>query len=158
MLEELQKLLAKRGIRFDYKDQRIMCFPHVINICCQHVIEKFTNIKLSESFDEFVAGELACRIQDQTFDDAIDRDPIALGRNIVRAIRNSGQRREAFQKHITEGNERKWFEVPQLQLLRDVKTRWDSVYSMISRLRALKPVRVQPYSILFMSHAYRNRP
>ena len=31
-------------------------------------------------------------------------------------------------------------QVQHLQLLRDVKTRWDSVYYMIRRLRLLRPV------------------
>ena len=53
---------------------------------------------------------------------------------------------------IIDGNERKWFslktgngkcelvKVPKLQPLRDVKTRWDSVYMMLQRLRVLRPV------------------
>jgi hypothetical protein len=31
-------------------------------------------------------------------------------------------------------------QVPELQPLRDVKTRWDSVYLMLRRLRQLRPV------------------
>jgi hypothetical protein len=31
-------------------------------------------------------------------------------------------------------------QVPELQPLRDVKTRWDSVYMMLQRLRQLRPV------------------
>jgi hypothetical protein len=57
MMTELTKLLNAKKIPFDGVDKRIMCFPHVINICCQHVITQFTNIELSESAVEYVADE-----------------------------------------------------------------------------------------------------
>jgi hypothetical protein len=45
-MEELERLLHQRDINFDHMDRRIMCFPHVINICCQHILTKFTNVNL----------------------------------------------------------------------------------------------------------------
>ncbi|KAJ8579537.1 hypothetical protein M405DRAFT_712174, partial [Rhizopogon salebrosus TDB-379] len=70
---------------------------------------------------------------------------------IVRVIHLSGQRHDAFQELISTGNAKHWFKVKkgprsievqleQLQLLRDVRTRWDSVYYMLRRLRELRPV------------------
>lgn len=145
-MEELSLLLDARGIPFDNEDQRMMCFPHVINICCQHVLQEFTNTELSESVDDFEAQELSCLPHLQSFEDAVKRDPVALGRNIVRVLRSSGKRRAAFAQHIQDGNNKGWFAVKDLQLQRDVKTRWDSVYFMLKRLRELQPVRVQPNS------------
>jgi hypothetical protein len=58
-------------------------------------------------------------------------------------------RRDAFDDLITNGNAKGWFrqgqpprvvQVPHLQLLRDVQTRWDSVYHMLKRLRIMRPV------------------
>jgi hypothetical protein len=158
MMEELEKLLRTQNVRFDSIDKRIMCFPHVINICCQHVISQFTDIDLAESINEFIAEELSYLPQLQTFEEAIKRDPVALGRNIVRVLRSSGQRRDAFDQLIRDGNEKGWFTVEQLQLLRDVKTRWDSIYFMLRRLRELQPVSLQSNPILLVSHAYWDRP
>lgn len=82
----------------------------------------------------------------------IQRDPLRRARRVVRLLRSSDLRREGFQDFIRDGNERGWFvgkdkdgnrttiHVPQLELLRDVKTRWDSVYMMLQRLRQLRPV------------------
>jgi hypothetical protein len=78
-------------------------------------------------------------------------DPLKRARRVIRLLRSSDQRREGFREFIKLGNERKWFfektqsgkisvKVPELQLLRDVKTRWDSVYKMLERLRHLRPV------------------
>jgi len=145
MMEELEVLLQARDIPFDSADNRIMCFPHVINICCQHIISDFTNIDLSESTEDFPAEQAPERPHLQTFEEAVKRDPVALGRNIVRAFRSSGQRRDAFNEIIRDGNSKGWFTVKELQLLRDVKTRWDSVYNMLRRLRELQPVRCHIY-------------
>jgi hypothetical protein len=89
----------------------------------------------------------------QTVEEAVKRDPIALGRVVVRSIRASGQRREHFLAVVREGNNRKHFIlgthveiiVPELQLLRDVKTRWDSIFFMIRRLRVMRPVSLIGY-------------
>ena len=37
MMKELKKLLADREIAFHADDNRIMCFPHVVNIATQRV-------------------------------------------------------------------------------------------------------------------------
>jgi hypothetical protein len=80
----------------------------------------------------------------------LKRDPIKRARRIVRIVRSSDQRKQAFKKVINTGNHSGWFrnhdneviELPDLELLRDVKTRWDSVYCMIERLLVLRPVSV----------------
>jgi hypothetical protein len=83
----------------------------------------------------------------------IRRDPLRRARRLVRILRASDERRRGLQQFIQDGNERGWFtttddngkrtkiQVPALQLLRDVKTRWDSVFMMLQRLRHLRPVR-----------------
>jgi hypothetical protein len=77
-----------------------MCFPHIINICCQHVIADFTNVDLAKAAMEFVAA-LPLDLPDrQTFEEAVMRDPVALGRNIVRVLRNSGQWQDSFDEII----------------------------------------------------------
>jgi hypothetical protein len=82
----------------------------------------------------------------------IKRNPLKRARKLIGVLRASDQRREGFRRFIQTGNERGWFfsktetgerlqiELPELQLLRDVKTRWDSVYMMLQRLRVLRPV------------------
>jgi hypothetical protein len=84
---------------------------------------------------------------------ALQQDPLASARDVVRVIRASGQRREAFEAYREEGNRDGWWgiiekngkkeqrTVPPQQLLRDVRTRWDSVYYMLRRLRLNRPVR-----------------
>ncbi|KIL57978.1 hypothetical protein M378DRAFT_188346 [Amanita muscaria Koide BX008] len=145
-MTELANLLHDREAPdFDPLDRRIMCFPHVINICCQHVIESLTNLSLAQSTN---IPQGASSSNARTFEDAVKNDPVALGRTIVRIIRSSGQRRDAFDEHIRDGNAKGWFrhegsptpvQLPLLQLLHDVRTRWDSVYFMIQRLRILRP-------------------
>lgn len=128
-----------------------MCFPHIINICCQHVIASFTNADLADAGAEFV-GALPPDLPDrQTFEEAVKRDPVGLGRNIVRVLRGSGQRRDLFDDIVQDGNEKFWFgwigvppvavQLPLRQLLHDVITRWDTVFYMVRRLREMRPVR-----------------
>jgi hypothetical protein len=125
------------------------CFPHVIQICCDHMIDSITDANLADTATEFVALIPSADPDRQTFEEAVKQDPIALGRAVVRSIRASGQRRQNFEETIKDGNSKHWFGLndkgehvilPFHQLLRDVKTRWDSVYGMISRLREMRPV------------------
>lgn len=125
-MEALAKKLEDRDIPFDATDRRIMCYAHVINLSSGRVIRA-----------------VDCE------DTPLESNPIGLGREVVRAIRASGQRREAFDDTITAGNQKNWFKTGQppepvkiqhLQLLRDVRSRWDSVYSLLKRLRVMRPV------------------
>jgi hypothetical protein len=82
---------------------------------------------------------------------AIRRDPLRRARKVVSFLRSSPQRKEGLRNLIKEGNESNQFigedkgklvvlKVPQLELLKDVRTRWDSVFLMLQRLRQLRPV------------------
>jgi hypothetical protein len=52
MLEHLEKLLKDCEIfSFDPKDNRIMCFLHIINITVQHVLKKMSLVQVPENDD-----------------------------------------------------------------------------------------------------------
>jgi hypothetical protein len=75
-------------------------------------------------------------------------DPLNKIRAIVRGIRASGQRQEQFTNVILGGNQYGWWKdgqgnvvtIKPMQLLRDVKTRWDSTYQMLVRFREFRQV------------------
>ena len=125
MMEELEKLLRERDIAFDATDRRIMCFAHIVDLCSGRVISAIGA------------------------DEESINNPIGLARGVVRSIRASGLRRDAFDEVVKNGNAKGWFkagEPPQtiklkpLQLLRDVRVRWDSVYFMVKRIGVMRPV------------------
>jgi hypothetical protein len=199
-MRELQVLLEQhdKTIKFDHRNNRIRCYPHVINICSSHVIASSTRIskKFVETLKSACDGDLgysnieddddedddedddgdndnygthsfARDIPELTLDDEqldklddktwdfyrhLKSDPIKRARRIVRILRSSDERRQAFKKVIENGNRSGWFvsqnkviQIRDLELLRDVKTRWDSVYRMIERLLQLRLVSVHMY-------------
>jgi hypothetical protein len=118
---------------------------------------------IDSDLGDFEPGDDAAELKlDSAFDVAdpdlkkwfagIKRDPLRRARRMVRFLRASDQRKEGLRDMIKTGNEKEWFfqksnegknvvvKVKDLQLLRDVKTRWDSVYLMLKRLRELRPV------------------
>lgn len=135
---ELGLSLRNISTSFNAQDRRIMCFPHIVSICTGHMVDEATTTSYSDSIDDYF----------EDVDSDVDgRDVVALCRNTVRAIRASGQRILQFEDTIKLGNEKGWFkvggrtvQVREVQLLRDVRTRWDSVYSMIQRFLELRPV------------------
>lgn len=156
MMQELETMFRERDIDFAAGERQIMCFAHVVNLSSGGVIKGVTDtVSPDGDDDDLDVGHSPARLppnapESQSYDDAVARDPIALGRNVVRAIRGSGKRREDFDEVIDNGNAKDWFagdskkkaiHVPHKQLLRDVSTRWDSVYHMINRLREMRPVR-----------------
>jgi hypothetical protein len=124
MMEKLQRLLEARDVsHFDAKDSRIMCFAHVVDLCSRRVVAALRDFA---------------------------RDPVAIARSAVNAIRASSTRRDAFDDIVENGNEKGWWGkqgeppadviLPKLELLRDLPTRWDSVFLMLNRLREMRPV------------------
>lgn len=122
----------------------IRCFPHTINICCQHTIRVMNK---EGAYDEDDA---------ETDDEGnngrrIVRSPLAKVRKIVGVIRASGERKDTFRTQTINGNEiALWgkddkgvpIKISPTELLHDVKTRWDSTYAMIDRFLEKKLVRV----------------
>ena len=85
-----------------------MCFAHIINICCQHVISDFTNSDLAGAAEDLVTALPPGDPNQQTFEEAMRQDPVALGHNIVHVIQNTGQWCEAFDDLVRDGNEKGW--------------------------------------------------
>jgi hypothetical protein len=151
-MRAFEDIMRAREIPFDHEDNRIMCFPHIINICTTHVIESFTDTALADDQADFDADLPPMVPAEQTYEEACGRDPIALCRCTVRAIRASGLRRDHFHEIVCSGNTKGWFKspedptetikVPEVQLIHDVRTRWDSVFGMIHRFRELRPVSI----------------
>ena len=134
MMQSMEAHLNARQIDYDGADNHIICIEHNTANTTGRMIAKASTTEYSDNFDDF-----ADPVDSQ---DGV-RDVIALVRNIVRSIRASGQRLDRFNDTIKLGNERGWFgdvKVPELQLLRNVKTRWGSVYAMLKRFRILRPV------------------
>ena len=104
--------------------------------------------RVAESFDNQEDPEL------KEWFSGIERDPLRRARRLVNFFRASDQRKEGLRQAIKKGNESNKFigtdekgkpvviKLPELELLKDVKTRWDSVYMMVERLRQLRPVRL----------------
>lgn len=137
-----------------------MCFPHIVNIIAQHIIDVL-NIELT---DESV-GQGNYDIDDEDEDDDPDRTSrleaqpdgprppkkrtlLAKIRHVIRAIRASDQKMAKFKTIIITGNqlgnwkdlEGKDRQIQPVQFLRDCKTRWDSTYEMLIRFLDMKQV------------------
>ena len=144
-MQELDQLIQSCKIPFDTQDRKIMCYSHVIDLSRGRIVDGLSRVNTRSDTSDWDADELPSLIE-PTYTDAIARDTISHARTVVRVIRGSGMRRDAFDDVITNGNSKGWFKAGQplkvvqlkrLQLLRDVQTRWDSEYYMLNRLRDL---------------------
>lgn len=132
MLVHLKTLLSARGLptRFDPVNNRVRCYAHTIDLSSKAVVGSWP--------EDAEIPEL---------DEAQGRNPVSLACEVVRCIRGSSSRQEAFTNIIKNGNANGWFQnkgkvvqLKELQLLRYVRTRWDSCFHMLSRLLELRPV------------------
>lgn len=77
-MKELKKLLAEREISFHSENNRIMCFPHVVNIATQRILQALTNPNLmgddseDNNDDADQGGELADGEDGEDGEDAED--------------------------------------------------------------------------------------
>ena len=135
-----------------------MCYGHVVDLSSGRVIDAVTSTKASDwdELPELVPADDDDDDEDDEEDNGGDnngepniRDPIALARSVVHVIRASGARHDAFDIVIDNGNARGLFKqghlgevviLKKLQLLQQVCTRWDSVYSMLRHLCEMQPV------------------
>ncbi|KAJ7433152.1 hypothetical protein FB451DRAFT_1064718, partial [Mycena latifolia] len=105
------------------------CFPHIVNLACKAVLGAITNMEFAAP----EAGDFVPPVAEATnFLDAINRDPVATIRTTVRVIRASSLRRQYFSEVL------KALQQKDLQLLRDVDTRWSSTLLMVDRAILLR--------------------
>ncbi|KAF5387624.1 hypothetical protein D9615_000715 [Tricholomella constricta] len=152
MMEHLERLfptvqrMPAPIIIFDREGNRIRCFPHVTNIAVKTGVTYIT--KLAEQDTEVLAEEIEEYFErepttdDFDYLDALKSDVVATARKLVSACRSSGQRREELKDSIVSGNLGGIFGDNGLRvvaLLRDVDTRWSSIFLMIDRVLELYP-------------------
>jgi hypothetical protein len=91
-MDELLQLLQKDGIEFDVVDHQIPCFPHMVNICVQYILND--TVDFSHLADTFVAGPYTFKKVE--YIKALQNQIIDWVRNIVCVICASGQHRDSF--------------------------------------------------------------
>ncbi|KIK25341.1 hypothetical protein PISMIDRAFT_9698 [Pisolithus microcarpus 441] len=128
-------------IKFNPIEHQIPCFPHILNICVNHILHAYMNTDFTDVPSTWTnaLGEV---MRKEDYVEAITWDPILICQNIIRVIHASGQWWKAFHDMIVISNANQWFtedptEVPTMELLCNVKTWWDSAYFMINHMRAL---------------------
>ncbi len=187
-MTELEVILAEKNVKFDAREQRIRCYPHIINICVSHIVKSLGKVddevvddevndggeegSIDDTDEEDEEGYISDTDDEDEKDDeggetdkaiiskyveedallnwfkAIKRDPVNIARKFIRTVRASTQKREQFQMTITLGNQTKAFkdddgsivQVKDLELLRDIKHRWDSLFMMLEHMKELQPV------------------
>ncbi|TFK68776.1 hypothetical protein BDN72DRAFT_768836, partial [Pluteus cervinus] len=103
------------------------CFPHIVNLACKAVVSAFSTLDCKRDLS-LSTTELAEAAQILTSDRA---DPITILRTLVRVVRASSLRRQHFSQFARSLG-------LDLQLLRDVETRWSSTLYMIERALKLE--------------------
>lgn len=144
MIKSLMGIFHSHDIPFDTKEQQVFCFPHTTNICTGHIISSLTSaLHNQEPSDNHTHSG------DQTYEQALACNPIAVAHAAIHGIWVSGACQEAFVAVIRDGNKYGCFKDPLtgntiilrlLQLLQDVPTQWDSVYYMIHWFSYLHPL------------------
>ena len=157
-IKKLGELLADRefDIEFDADQRRVMCHPHLVNLCAKHVNEAFTMIDASK-IEEYITTDMVERyivtptpvderITKEDYIQAIRNNPLEKVRSLIRSIHSSGMQRDAFQERIKVGNSQGWHKylaktvIPAIELLHEVATCWDSCYLMVNCVRVLRLV------------------
>ncbi|KAI8978312.1 hypothetical protein BD414DRAFT_516941 [Trametes punicea] len=140
MLNNLERILIARGIRFHHQGNRIRCFPHVVNISVQRSLRALGCTSAPTELADDNNEELLC---DPEYVNVLMQNPIRAARILINKARQSGQRREEFAQIVTECIKNQTFGegvTPSgTQLLRDVDTRWSSTFLMVDRLLSLYP-------------------
>ncbi|KAJ4496040.1 hypothetical protein C8J55DRAFT_413443 [Lentinula edodes] len=169
MMKELEKLFQAKDpkIKFSHNGNRVRCFPHVINISVKTGLSVLTCLSPildgSKDNDGITANELSTPdisnnlASTSEYREALGKDLISTVRQLVNTCRASGNRRDDFrdivinmqselqaQKAMRSGNLSENLEKDDVLervvvLLRDVDTRWSSIFFMVDRFLELYP-------------------
>lgn len=126
MFDELEVIAQSSGMQFDSNNFRTRCFAHIMNLACKDIIQSVGD-----------GDHIAYPSDDENDGDEEKRNSkelpvVAKLRKAVVAIRKSPQRREMFAKQCNV------FGVKSKNLLRNVRTRFNSTLTMLERAKELK--------------------
>lgn len=124
MFNCLDVYCADEGITFSSENQRVRCLAHIINLAAQIILKALHGMGPENEQDIL-----------QDFINETSLGVIAKLRKLVVKIRASPLRRERFCQQCKAVN------VKELQLIPDIKTRWNSTYDMIERAIFLREVK-----------------
>jgi hypothetical protein len=108
MMQEMERMYKEHDIDFDATDLQVMCYEHIVNLSSGCVVEEATSIAAVDFGEDWSGPPLPNLVDQQSYDDAVACDPIALGRNVVRVIRTSKTSCNTFSKVIENGNVGGW--------------------------------------------------
>ena len=128
-LKELGHTCNQNSIGFDYKKNHIRCLAHIINLTTQEILKY---LKAGDAIDE---NEILMGISQQNN----NIETIPKLRKLIVKIRSSPQRREEFRRrcdlHSSVNPS-----IKVLNLVLDVKTRWNSIFLMLECALKLRDV------------------
>ncbi|KAG9040712.1 hypothetical protein FS837_000278, partial [Tulasnella sp. UAMH 9824] len=164
LVDQVSQELEALNIGFTRDQNRLRCFPHVVNLAVQDFLDNLSS-ELPPEIAAIYSGNDLSRLKQLLDEDSFDGEDIVHRiRGLVAALRVSGQRRETFQRIIISGNAgRLWdnaldiwktwwvdmdpefrmsdiaIQLPVVQPLLDCPTRWSSSFVMLHRFLELYP-------------------
>jgi hypothetical protein len=127
-LRELEYVCCQKEIKFNHKKNNIRCLAHIINLTVQEILK---NVKAGDAQEE---DELLAIVSQEEQEDNVNVEIISKLRRLIVKIRSSPQRKERFARRC------EFFSIKSLNLILDVKTRWNSTYLMLDRALKLREV------------------
>ena len=125
LLKEIENACIVAKINFDYRRNHVRCLAHIMNLTTQEILK---HIKAG------VAQEEDDILQEMS-SESNNMEIIPKLRKIVVKICSSPQRRERFARQCDLYKKTK-----SLNLILDVRTRWNSTYFMLQRALKLRKV------------------
>ncbi|KAI6118136.1 hypothetical protein F5141DRAFT_1212017 [Pisolithus sp. B1] len=107
MVVFMQTLQEEHEFDLDPVAHCIHYFPHIINICIQHLINGYKCVDFSSLLRTW--GNAPRVLQKMEYNTAVQEDPIWYGWVTVQCVHNSGQHWHNFQQTIEFGNAKQSF-------------------------------------------------
>jgi hypothetical protein len=117
----------------DVQERRMRCFGHILNLVARAFL-------YGDDADSFELQSLALEVLQREEDDLQHwrrKGPVGKLHNVIRFIRASPQRSEAFKRIAHEVGEEEFYlhdeSTAELEVIQNNETRWNSTYLMIER-------------------------
>jgi hypothetical protein len=136
--------LEERGLKYNAHQQRVRCISHIVNLAVQDALTALPHpdkLNIRDVSNPAVKAALRQAKRNPDYAIALKTDLVARVAELVKQLRASGQRREAFEQSIQDINNdrRMGLILHPVQLLRQVVTRWSSTFLMMDRFLYLTP-------------------